>query len=70
MLQDVDRGTCPACGSAEVVVVVHGLPADPTLADRPDVRLAGCLVVGEPHDRECAQCGTSWSSPEPADAPD
>ncbi len=63
---DDDRGTCPACGSTDVVVVVHGLPADPSPADRADVRLAGCLVDGEQHDRECGRCGAAWSSADDA----
>lgn len=58
---DDDRGTCPACGSADVLLVVHGLPT-PELAARPDVRIAGCVVVDDA-DLECARCGTAWSSP-------
>lgn len=53
----VPRGSCPACGSGEVIHLVIGMPANPEAwGSGPDwVRWVGCVHPG--WDRECAQCG-------------
>jgi len=53
------RGTCPKCGSGEVLHLVFGLPGNPEA--EPDwVRFEGCVIDGVPDDRECESCGHRW----------
>ena len=54
------RGTCPRCGSVEVVHLVIGMPAQTDDVGRgPDwERWVGC--VHPAHDRECRSCGAHW----------
>jgi hypothetical protein len=58
---DVPRGTCPACGSGEVIHLVIGMPSDAdVLRGLPEwVQLVGCVHPG--WERECAACGARWS---------
>ena len=58
---DVPRGTCPSCGSGEVVHLVIGLPSGPGAGSGdPDwVSWVGCVHPG--FDRECNSCGATWS---------
>jgi hypothetical protein len=59
---EVPRGTCPRCGSDQVVHMIIGL-----LASGPDrlrvpswACLLGCVHPG--FDRSCAECGHTWDS--------
>ncbi len=54
--------SCPACGSADVLPIVYGLPEDELLerAERGEVALGGCCVeVGGP-DTRCTLCRTDF----------
>ncbi|KQV78080.1 hypothetical protein ASC64_03625 [Nocardioides sp. Root122] len=57
---DAVRGTCPRCGSADVLHLVIGMPAArDDVGGGPDwVRWVGCVHPG--HDRECRSCGAHW----------
>lgn len=57
-----ERGSCPSCGSAEIVHLVFGLPSDPGSAPS-WVRFGGCVISGVPDDRLCEACGHSWVAP-------
>ncbi len=58
-----ERGTCPRCGSAEVLHRVLGMPVLEALESSPDwVRWEGCTSLGP--ERECGACEHQWS---PAD---
>ena len=60
-----ERGTCPRCGSDQVVHVVFGLPAPGAAERAPEwVEFAGCVVWPNPPDRRCEHCGHAWSSTE------
>lgn len=67
---DAVRGTCPRCGTADVLRLVIGMPAQPgDGGTAPDwVRWVGCVHPG--HDRECRSCGTRWVADGPADLGD
>ncbi len=58
---DLPRGTCPRCGSGNVRHLIVGLPAGPEpMNSTPDwVDWLGCVHPG--HDRQCDQCGLTWS---------
>lgn len=64
----VPRGTCPKCGSSDVIHLIIGLPMDPEAgAGDPDwVHWIGCVHPG--YARECITCGSNWiaSQAEPA----
>lgn len=54
-----ERGTCPRCGSGEVVHLVIGMPGPSGDVGGPEwVRWVGCVHPG--HDRECRSCGATW----------
>jgi hypothetical protein len=55
------RGTCPSCGSGEVMHIVFGLPADPDALPSWK-RLGGCVVDDEIADRHCESCGLEWTA--------
>jgi hypothetical protein len=56
------RGTCPRCGSGDVIHVVLGMPAPFEVASAPPwVEFAGCVVDGEPSTRRCDRCGADWN---------
>ena len=59
---DVPRGTCPRCGTDQVVHLVIGMPASPgDFGSGPDwVSWVGCVHPG--FDRSCAECGLTWDS--------
>ena len=59
---DVPRGTCPRCGSDQVVHLVIGMPATPEeFGSGPDwVSWVGCIHPG--FDRSCADCGHTWDA--------
>jgi hypothetical protein len=61
------RGVCHDCGSDEVRHLIIGLPAGPeAMSGTPDwVSWVGCVHPG--HDRECSQCGLTWTAEYPAD---
>lgn len=68
------RGTCPRCGTDQVVHHVIGMPVMEAYDSSPAwVYWAGCMGLGP--DRECEHCGHSWWSqdvgyaeePEPGD---
>lgn len=60
-LADEPRGSCPTCGSGEVIHVLFGFPAQP--AALPTwVRLGGCVIEGQVLDRACDACGHEWRS--------
>ena len=53
------RGTCPRCGSTEVLLNVIGLPLAGAMESSPHwVRWDGCVGLGP--DRECTACGYAW----------
>ena len=54
-----ERGTCPSCGSGEITHVLCGFPANPN-TEPEKVRSCGCIMHGEPQDRECSVCGHNW----------
>ena len=56
----VERGTCPRCGSSDVVHLVIGMPASSDDVDSGPawVRWVGCVHPG--HDRECRSCDARW----------
>ncbi|CCH78209.1 hypothetical protein BN12_2620024 [Nostocoides japonicum T1-X7] len=56
------RGTCPSCGSGEVVHLIIGMPIGQDVMDGdPDwVHWVGCMHPG--FDRECYACGATWNS--------
>jgi ribosomal protein S27AE len=55
------RGTCPRCGSGDVIHVVLGMPAPFEVESAPPwVEFAGCVLVGEPTTRRCDRCGAGW----------
>jgi hypothetical protein len=58
---DVLRGTCPSCGSGEVVHLIIGMPSGlDAMSGHPDwVRWVGCLHPG--FERECGSCGATWN---------
>jgi rRNA maturation protein Nop10 len=57
-----NRGTCPRCGSGDVIHVVHGMPAPFELEWAPQwVEFAGCVVDGELTTRRCDHCGARWN---------
>lgn len=58
---DVPRGTCPSCGSGEVVHLIIGMPSGPDAGSGdPDwVRWVGCMHPG--FERECSSCGATWN---------
>ena len=61
MPYDVPRGTCPRCGTDQVVHLVIGMPLPDDLMDGPDwVSWIGCIHPG--FDRSCAECGWTWDS--------
>ena len=57
---DQPRGTCPVCGSGQVIHHPLGGP-DPRLTeeDPPWVHWQGCLLVFS--DRTCEGCGAGWN---------
>lgn len=58
---DVERGSCPRCGSGEVTHLVIGLRAEPPGPDTPSwLAFVGCCHPG--HDRGCADCGLEWTA--------
>lgn len=61
---DVPHGTCPRCGSGEVIHVLAGLPVGP-VGTPSSVAWVGCMPPG--HDRECEGCGLRWRSAEAGD---
>lgn len=55
-----ERGTCPRCGSGEVVHIVYGMPADVVEAP-PWIRFGGCVVrIDSEIDRICEACDLRW----------
>ena len=57
----VARGTCPRCGGSEVRHLIIGMPFVAEATDCPPewVTWVGCVHPG--HDRECKDCGWSWT---------
>jgi hypothetical protein len=57
------RGSCPVCGSAEVIHVFFGLPAPGVMEQAPEwVRFAGCTIWPDAYDRQCEHCGHTWTA--------
>lgn len=57
------RGTCPRCGSGEVVHWMFGMPDPGSLETLPEwVRLGGCCLTDDMTDRECSVCGHEWAT--------
>ena len=58
---------CPACGAADPVPIVYGLPGLDLFeaAERGEVVLGGCLVGSESPEFECRGCGLAlpWVDP-------
>ncbi|MDZ7731790.1 MAG: hypothetical protein U5R31_00580 [Acidimicrobiia bacterium] len=50
---------CPNCG-AETVPVIYGLPTPDTMeaADRDEVVLGGCVIIGDEPTHACPRCGS------------
>lgn len=58
-LADEPRGTCPTCGSGDVIHVLFGFPVGvDTLPSW--VRLGGCVIEGAVYNRACEACGHEW----------
>lgn len=59
-----DAALCPACGSRDVVPVIHGMPDDEAqaAARRGEVELGGCLVWPRKPDRHCRACGHEFGT--------
>ena len=58
---DVPRGTCPRCGTDQIVHLVIGMPTSADPRTGPDwVSWVGCIHPG--FDRSCAECGLTWDS--------
>jgi len=56
------RGSCPRCGSGEVVHLVMGMPTRELVETAPDwVWFGGCVVDG-PEDRRCESCDHVWAT--------
>ena len=53
---------CPGCGREDSVPLLWGLPDSGAmdLAERGQVALGGCLVMGEDPDFFCRSCGLHW----------
>lgn len=54
-------GACPACGSADVLPIVYGMPLrddHERLGDK--VVFAGCCVPVEAPRLTCRRCGNHW----------
>lgn len=55
-----ERGSCPACGSGQVIHVVMGMPVLDAMEKAPPwVRFAGCVPSSD-LDRWCEDCGHEW----------
>ncbi|EEG76045.1 hypothetical protein [Dethiobacter alkaliphilus] len=54
---------CPACGSAETVEIVYGMPdAEAFEAEKlGEVYLGGCCVSDNDPERICKRCGREFS---------
>ena len=59
---DVPRGTCPRCGTDQVVHLVIGMPSqsDDARIEPTWATWIGCRHPG--FDRSCAECGHTWDS--------
>ena len=58
---EVPRGTCPRCGTDQIVHLVIGMPTSADVMTGPDwVSWVGCIHPG--FDRSCADCGLTWDS--------
>lgn len=57
---DLPRGTCPTCGSDDVIHLVIGMPSGPDVMDGDAewVHWVGCVHPG--YNRECRSCGVTW----------
>jgi hypothetical protein len=55
---------CPACGAADVVPVLYGLPDAEAgrAAEAGRVALGGCDVTKDSPDIHCRNCGREWST--------
>jgi hypothetical protein len=53
---------CPGCGRDDSVPLLWGLPDVETmrLAERGQVALGGCMVMGEDPAFACRSCGLEW----------
>ena len=61
VVYDVPRGTCPRCGTDQIVHLVIGMPTSADVMTGPDwVSWVGCVHPG--FDRSCAECGLTWDS--------
>ena len=60
-----ERGTCPRCGSEQVVHVLFGMPAPGASEQAPEwVEFGGCVVWPDARDRRCQRCDHAWSATE------
>ena len=58
---DVPRGTCPRCGTDQIVHLVIGMPTSADATTGPHwASWVGCIHPG--FDRSCAECGLTWDS--------
>jgi hypothetical protein len=57
------RFLCPQCNQMAAVEIIYGFPTKRLLrqAERKEVVLGGCVVMGDDPDRRCLNCGHRWS---------
>ena len=61
LVQAADRGTCPRCGSGQILHVAFGLPAAGAFDTSPPwVTDGGCVIYGHPTNRHCPACELDW----------
>ncbi|MFC7458186.1 hypothetical protein ACFQS2_13425 [Brachybacterium sp. GCM10030267] len=61
-LEFPERGTCPSCGSGEIVHHVRGLPDVLYVEAAPAwMVFGGCTMIGP--DRTCSSCQHQWWGP-------
>ena len=53
------KEVCPRCGQRTVVDVLYGMPTHDAFeaAERGELILGGCVIVGDDPSRGCTSCG-------------
>jgi hypothetical protein len=54
---------CPACGSADVIAILYGLPGHEIFEQERagEIELGGCIVFDDQPDWRCRTCGNGFA---------